>query len=733
MSITYDSTCRAFALHAGNCSYVLQVSGSGHLLTCHWGASVADADLSFVAPVRMKTNALADEPTPAFGLDTALQEAPAGNGDFRLPAYRVELANGAQDLDLRYVRHDIATGKPSLRSLPATYVEDAAEADTLTIVLRDALSGLEIQQRYTAFRNFPVIARSVSVVNAGSVPVALLGVASASVDLILPPQHVLSLDGAWGRERERHRTPVRHGVTLIQSRRGESSHHHNPFLAVCDAAADEAFGEVRGLSLVYSGNHQMAVEYDAFEVVRLQAGILPEGFRWLLEPGERFDTPECVLVYSSTGWGGLSRAYHELYRTRLVRGPWRDRLRPVLINNWEGTYFDFTSERLLAMAREAKELGVELFVLDDGWFGARASDNAALGDWVVNEQKLPGGLARLAEEINRLGMTFGLWFEPEMVSPNSDLYRAHPDWCLHVPGRPRQLLRNQLVLDITRPEVRAHVMDQIISVLRSAPIGYVKWDMNRLLDAYFSPALPAARQAEVMHRYVLAMYAMHQQVLDAFPDLLLEGCSGGGARFDPGMLFYAPQIWTSDDSDAIARLEIQAGTNLVYPLSAMSAHVSVVPNHQLGRTTPLATRFAVAGTGSFGLELDPTGFSSEERAAVAAGIAEHKRLQPIFHHGDLYRLRDDEKCVAWQVVLRDRSRAVLTCVGRLAQTNQRPGPIRLAGLDPSARYAVRELFGDERSTVASGLTLMSAGLWPVPDFQWTTADFLAKRWLLERQ
>jgi alpha-galactosidase len=732
MAISFDPASRSFALHAGPSSYVMQLSAHGHLLNRHWGGPVADADLGFLGAALDSAVLTADQPVPAYGLDSALQEAPAGNGDFRLPAYQVELANGARDLDLRYVSHHIEAGKPTLPGLPATYAVDEAEADTLTIVLRDALSGVDVHQRYSAFRDHAAIARSVTFINGGSERVILAGVASASVDLILPPQHVLSLDGAWGRERERHRSKVRPGVTLIQSRRGESSHHHNPFLALCDAHADESSGEVRALSLVYSGNHQMALEYDAFHTLRLQAGILPETFRWPLEPGQRFDAPECVLVYSSTGLGGMSRTFHRLYRTRLVRGPWRDRPRPVLLNNWEGTYFDFDSERLLAMARAAKPLGVELFVLDDGWFGARAHDRAALGDWIVNEQKLPGGLKRIADEVNALGMLFGLWFEPEMVNPDSDLYRAHPDWCLHVPGRPRQLLRSQLVLDITRAEVRDYVMTQVLTVMRSANIGYVKWDMNRLLDAYWSLGLPAARQGEVAHRYVLAMYEMHQRLLDAFPELLLEGCSGGGARFDPGMLFYAPQIWTSDDTDALARLEIQAGTSLVYPLSCMSAHVSVVPNHQLGRTTPLATRFAVAGTGSFGLELDPTLFSDEELAAVIAGVAEHKRLQAMFHEGDLFRLRDDEKYVSWLVVTEDRARAVLTEVARLGQTNQRPGPIRLAGLDPEARYEVRELFGARRTSAARGQTLIAAGLWPMPEFQWTTHDFTSRRWLLER-
>lgn len=716
MPITYDAACRAFHLRGPATSYIMQLATSGHLLHRHWGTAVGDTDVSALNLLGARVHGTVVTGHHPVGLDQDRQECPTGRGDFRLPAVQVRHSNGAVALDLRYVSHAIVAGKPQLPGLPATYVEDAAEADTLTIVLRDAASAVEVHLAYTQFRDHDAVARSTVVVNGGQTAIDVLACASAACDLDADNLDLITLDGAWCRDSIQHRTPLRPGLQAVGSRRGISTQNHSPFIAVPEHTATETTGLVRGVSLVYSGNHRMAVEVDGFAQARVVAGINPEGFTWHLAPGASFSSPEAVLVASTAGLGGMSRIYHRLYRTRLVQSAWRDRPRPVLINNWEGTYFDFNTEKLVDMARSAKDLGCDLFVLDDGWFGARTDDTKGLGDWIVNERVLPGGLARLAREISAVGMTFGLWIEPEMVNPNSDLYRAHPDWALHLPGHERWEWRNQLVLDLTRDEVRDHVMDAICAVLRSAPIGFVKWDMNRSLDALWSADLPAAQQGEVAHRYCLAVYAMHERLRREFPDLLLEGCASGGSRFDPGLLHYAPQIWTSDCSDAIERLDIQRGCSLVHPPSAISAHVTAAPNHQLHRSTPLSTRARVAGTAAFGLELDPRKMTPVERDEVRGLICEQRRLEVLFRTGDLYRLDHDQLISAWLQVSADRAQAVVTAVARAVHGNAIPRRIRLAGLDPAATYTVN---GPTATGRWSGSTLMAIGLpiEPVSDWQ----------------
>jgi alpha-galactosidase len=544
---------------------------------------------------------------------------------------------------------------------------------------------------------------------------------SASVDLPLADQRLLTLPGAWARERHVHLAPLHPGLQAVGSRRGTSSHQHNPFIALVAADAGEEHGDVRGLSLVYSGCFTAQVEVDQYAIARVQIGMQPPDLRWRLVPGASFQTPEAILVFSSAGLGAMSRTYHRLYRTRLARGPFRDAPRPILINNWEATYFDFNADKLVAIAARAKDIGVELMVLDDGWFGARKDDRAGLGDWVVNEDKLPGGLSTLAARIEALDMRFGIWFEPEMVSPDSDLYRAHPDWCLHIPGRPRTEARSQLVLDLTRSEVREYVYEAIARVLRSARISYVKWDMNRHLTEVWSPAHPAG---EVHHRYCLGVYALLERITSEFPQVLFESCSGGGGRFDPGMLHYLPQVWTSDNTDAIARLAIQFGTSLVYPLSAMGAHVSAVPNHQNQRLTPMTTRGHVAFTGAFGFELDLTTLSAEDLAAARNLVCEYQRVRGLLAAGDLYRLRapEDQTWAAWMVVAPDGSQALVTYVRILAGSNPPLPVLRLRGLQPEARYRLDE--GDE---ILGGEVLMAIGLRP-----FIARDFTSRTWHLER-
>lgn len=479
-------------------------------------------------------------------------------------------------------------------------------------------------------------------------------------------------------------------------------------MALTTPNVTQTAGEVYSMHFVYSGNFEAQIGVDQFDRVRMVMGINPYHFSWKLEDGQSFQAPEVVMVYSDEGLGKMSRTYHDLYRNHLIRSAWRDRKRPILINNWEGTYFDFNTEKLLSIARGAGELGIEMLVMDDGWFGDRYDDNRALGDWHVNEEKLPGGLKRLAEEVNKLGMRFGIWMEPEMVSPDSQLYRAHPDWAIQVPGRRAGLCRNQYVLDITRPEVLEYVWEQISGTLKSANIEYLKWDMNRQLSDLGSYGLEPDRQGELYHRYVLAVYALQERLHREFPELLVENCSGGGARYDPGMLYYSPQIWCSDDTDAVERLSIQEGTALIYPLSTMGAHVSDCPNHTVGRSTPFETRGHVALAGTFGYELDITRLSREDQEWIPRQVEMYHRYHDLVREGDYYRIasyRENREFDCWAVISKDKKQALVTFVQVLGRANCHSRILRLQGLDPNARYRI-----EGTDQVFGGDTLLYAGL-----------------------
>ena len=499
-------------------------------------------------------------------LDPVGLEVPTtGRGDLRAPALAVRHADGSSILDLVYREHRLLPGKPALPGLPSTYVEDDAEADSVEVLLEDAPSGLLVGLLLTIYRDRPVIVRSLRVVNEGREALELGTAMSASLDLPDADWHLAQLTGAWGRECHVTEAPLVRGRRALASRHGTSSHYQNPFLLLRRPATTEASGEAIGLSLVYSGNFLAEVEVDPFDTVRARLGLDPETLRWQLLPGASFQAPEAVLAWSDEGVGGVSDAYHRLYRERLVRGPWRDRPRPVLLNSWEGVYFDFDEERVVEMAAAAADLGVELFVLDDGWFGRRDDDTSSLGDWTVDARKLPSGLPALVARINDLGLAFGLWIEPEMVNPDSRLFEAHPEWAVGIPGRSRSELRNQLVLDLSNPQVVEHLAEVIGAVLASAPIAYVKWDMNRIITEPYGASLPPEQQGEFFHRYVLGLYDLYGRLTSRFPDILFESCASGGGRFDPGLLAYAPQAWTSDDTDAVERLRIQYGTSLAYP------------------------------------------------------------------------------------------------------------------------------------------------------------------------
>lgn len=722
MSIYYHEEEGIFHLQSKEMSYVIQLV-EGYPAHAYWGKRLRDeGSLRGIITV-VERSSFCPNPVQEdkrISLDTLPQEYPQyGSSDFRHPAYQVQLEDGTRITELKYAGHRIIDGKPRLEGLPAVYVESDSEAQTLELDLIDAYTGLKVVLTYTIFEQMSAITRSARFVHEGEQPLRLWRALSASIDFHDADYEWLSLSGAWARERHINRRVLGPGSTKIESRRGSSSHQLNPFAALLRPNADEDQGDVFGFSLVYSGSFVAEAEVDQFATTRVSIGINPFDFSWLLAPGQSFQTPEAVLVYSSEGLGGMSRTYHKLYRTRLCRGVHRDKERPILVNNWEATYFQFNADKIESIAQTAGELGIELFVLDDGWFGKRDDDTSSLGDWVVDRSKLPNGLEDLASRVNAQGLQFGLWVEPEMVSPDSRLYREHPDWCIHVPNRRRTEARNQLVLDLSRPEVRDYLFQSLSAVFSSIPLAYVKWDMNRNMSEIGSAGSPPELQTETAHRYMLGLYELLERLTGAFPQILFESCSGGGGRFDPGMLYYMPQTWTSDDTDAMERLKIQYGTSLVYPVSSMGAHVSDVPNHQVGRITPLTTRGDVAMSGNFGYELDLTRFTPEEKTIVKQQVALYKEIRGLVQQGDFYRLKSpfEGNETAWMFVSEDRSEAIVFFFRLLAEPNPPLRRLALKGLNPDYDYQLDD--SDER---LGGDRLMQIGL-PVPAQQ---QDFFSR-------
>lgn len=728
MGIIFDEKMKRFHLQGGNTSYIMEISEDGHLAHLYWGKKLRRSDSRELLKLRERCSFspnVYEASNSGLSLDTLPQEYPAyGNTDFRMPAYAIGHENGSTISDLRYEEHKILHGKSKLIGLPSIYCEQGDNVATLEITLKDKVSGLIAVLSYSVYEEYSVIARSVCFKNDGKEELELQRALSMSVDFGHKDFDLLQLSGAWARERHIERNSLRSGNNSIESRRGASSHNNNPFIALLSKDATEDFGEAYGFNLVYSGNFLASAEVDQYCTTRISMGINPFDFKWLLTPGESFQTPEAVLVYSNEGIGGMSRTYHKLYRTRLCRGEYRDKARPILVNNWEATYFNFNAEKIENIAKAGSELGIELFVLDDGWFGKRNDDKSSLGDWFVDKNKLPGGIKDLAERVNRIGLKFGLWFEPEMISPDSELYRNHPDWCLHVPGRPRSEGRNQLILDLCRPEVCEYIIDTVSEILSNAPIDYVKWDMNRNMTEIGTLSLPPERQRETAHRYMLGLYKILESITAAFPNVLFESCSGGGGRFDGGMLYYMPQTWTSDDSDAIERLKIQYGTSIVYPSSTMGAHVSAIPNHQVGRNTPLSTRGAVAMSGNFGYELDLTKFTAEEKEIAKKQVLECKALRKLIQFGDMYRLLNPfkENAAAWMFVSEDKNEAFLVYTRVLATPNAPIERLRLKGLNPELDY----LLVDSKVCIG-GDELMYNGL-VIPEL---SGDFMSLTYKLE--
>ncbi len=696
-------------IDTANTSYVIGIIDEeqflGHI---YYGAYLNDYHLAHVLRVQEPPYIPSENNGERVSfLDSfPMEYPPHGLGDFREDCISIEMPSGSTGLSLTFVSLRILEGKPALSGLPAAF-GSKEECTSLEIVCEDVHTGLRAVLLYTAFEKKDVITRSVRIINGGKEPLYLTRALSACLDMDDKDFEVLSLHGSWARERQIQRMPVGYGRYSAESLRGESSHQEHPFLALLSRGADQEHGEVYAMHFVYSGNFKALVEKDQFDQIRMVMGIHPEDFKWKLEPECEFQAPEVVMVYSGEGLGKMTRIFHDFYRNHLIQGVYRDKERPVLINNWEATYFDFNREKLIQIAKEASKRGIEMLVMDDGWFGNRYDERRSLGDWYVNEEKLPGGLKALVDEINGLGMKFGIWFEPEMISPDSDLYRAHPDWAIAIQGREGSLCRNQYVLDLTRKEVVDYVYERISAILHSANIEYVKWDMNRQLSDVGSACLPPDRTGELYHRYMLAVYELQERMLKEFPYLLLENCSGGGARFDPGMLFYSPQIWCSDDADAIERLKIQEGTALIYPLSTIGAHVSACPNHTVGRNTPFETRGNVALTGTFGYELDITKLSEEEKEMIPAQIAMYHKYNELIRCGDYYRIAsysENHFYDCYGVVSKDKSEALYTFVQVLGRPNCHSRKIYFKGLAPAKKYRIE---GEEE--IFTGDVLMKAG------------------------
>ncbi|MCI9339194.1 MAG: alpha-galactosidase [Dorea sp.] len=737
MGILYNEQAGIFKLDALDTSYVIGIFDDERFVShLYYGKKIIDSDVRYLYGPLYQVRPSVLPGQAGRIMDAVPFEYPTfGCGDYREHCLEVETVDGYHACDLRYEAHKIYPGKPALEGLPSTFEREAGDCNTLELVCRDKVLNLGVTLLYTVFEQLNVITRAVLVTNEESNAVYIKRALSGCVEFDHQNFDVLTLHGSWERECGPVRTPLRQGKIVTESTRGESGPTDNPFLAVLSCDATEDTGEVFAMNLVYSGNFLGVAQGHHFRGTRIVMGINPVNFSWKLEPGDTFTAPEVVMVYSDRGLGKMSRTFHDLYRGHLIRDVYPDTSRPVLINNWEATYFGFTFDRLIEIAAEASKCGIELFVLDDGWFGDRNDETKGLGDWFVNEEKLPGGIARLSKEINKLGMKFGLWIEPEMVSPDSKLFREHPDWAIQIPGRHRSLFRHQYVLDWSRREVRSHIYDMIHQVLSGANVEYIKWDMNRTLTEAASAALPADRQGELCHRYVLGVYEIMGRLREDFPSLLLENCSAGGSRFDPGVLYYSPQIWGSDDSDAIERIQIEMGASMCYPLSAIGAHVSAVPNHQTGRITPLETRGYAAMAGTFGYELNIAQMSEAEKAVIREQVDIYHKYNWIVKEGDLYRIGDpfanrDHAC--WMVVSRDKKEALVTYI----QTHALPGyfgsarKLRLKGLMDEAVYRVEVISvssevvnrdahleggqnaGKGREVLeVSGSALMNAGYW----------------------
>lgn len=740
MSIIFNEESKEFHLFNNNISYIIKILRNNQLGQLYFGKRIHERNNYdyLIENAYRPMSAYVYEGEYGFSLEHIKQEYPSyGTTDFKYPAYEILQENGSKITNFEYVSHKIYSGKPILKGLPATYTEGPSEADTLEVTLFDSLINVELVLIYTIFNNESVITRSCRFINKNSEGLKLTNAMSMCLDLPDCNYEWIQLSGAWGREREVRKRKLEQGIQSISSARGNSSHNHNPFIALKRPNADEFQGEALGFSLVYSGNFLAQVEVDTYDVTRVLMGINPFGFEWYLGKGEEFQTPEVVIVYSDKGMNGVSQTYHKLYRKRLCRGEWRDKVRPILINNWEATYFDFTEDILVDIAKTAKEDGIELFVLDDGWFGSRCNDTSGLGDWYANINRLPNGISGLSKRIEDLGMKFGLWFELEMVNKDSDLYRNHPEWIIQTPNRNLSHGRNQYVLDFANPEVVDYIYEMVDNILSESSISYIKWDMNRSITECYSLFLPNYRQGEVFHRYILGVYDLYERLINKHPYILFESCSSGGGRFDAGMMYYAPQCWTSDDSDAVERIKIQYGTSYAYPISSMGAHVSIAPNHQLFRDTPLEIRGNVAYFGAFGYELDLTKLSKDEHEIIKKQVEFVKEYRELIQKGSFFRLQSpfENNISAWMVVSEDKREAIVAYFKVLNDINCPFRRIKLQGLDENLLYSLKETnnsyYGSELMNLGLITTDPSAG--QVIDGGETCTDYWSKIYILKAE
>lgn len=692
--IYINSKKKVFHLQTRDCSYIFRVLPSGHLGHVFYGKKLRNNDsfenLGDIPDLAFGSSTSYEESQPGFSLNhTTLEYGFYGKGDYRNPAVSLEGVDGNRTFDFTYREYKNIAVKGELQGLPSSYANEGEESNTIEIYLEDTILNVELCLSYTVFPEKNIFTRNVRLYNGGYAPITLDKITSFSLDFDHQDFDLITLDGAWSRERHSHRRALNYGKTEISSRKGVSSPDHNPFLLLCEPSADEQRGEVYGFSLVYSGNHSSSVEVNPHDYSRVMMGINDFDFSWTLQSGETFQTPESVLAYSQCGLNGISSLFHNFIRHNIVRGEWKYKERPVLINNWEATYFDFNEKKLLNLAKEAKSLGMELFVLDDGWFGKRNSDKTSLGDWFVNTKKLPNGVKGLAEKINKLGLDFGIWVEPEMISIESELYKKHPEWLVATPHRKASPGRYQHLLDLSNQDVCDFIYESMSDLFKSANISYVKWDMNRNFSDIYSAQLENSRQKEFAHRYVLGLYDILERLTKEFPQILFESCASGGSRFDLGMFCYMPQIWTSDDTDAIERLHIQYGSSLFAPLSVMGAHVSAVPNHQVMRQTPIESRFNTEAFGLLGYELDLTKLSNFEKKVVKKQVAFYKKHRLLLQFGKFYRLNNpsEHNISLWMVVSEDKKEALLGYYQKMATPNPGKERYKLVGLDKEKLYS----------------------------------------------
>lgn len=707
MSIIYDDKEKIFLINTIETTYAIGIMGQ-YLVHLYWGKRISGKfSINDIMPYVSRPYAsIFRKDVNPYSNECLPMEYPAfGSCDPRYPAIEIDYGDG-NFLNLEYTGYIIYRGKHKIDSLPSSFGTEN-EVTTLEIELTDKTKNTQVVLMYSVFEEMNVITRSVKINNLGTEDIIVDKVLSASVDFFENDFQMISLSGAWARERHIEKIDLHHGNTMIESRRGASSHQLNPFIALARKGATETYGDVFSMNFVYSGNFVAGAEVDHYQMTRMYMGINPFNFSWKLSPGKVFQSPEVIMVYSDEGLGKMSRVYHDFFREHICKSKYSKKVRPILINNWEATYYDFNEEKLIKLAKKAKEIGVEMIVLDDGWFGERNDPSSSLGDWYVNKSKLPNGIDGLAKKIDEIDMKFGIWVEPEMISEKSVLFGKHPDWVMGSCSEYISEGRNQYILDLSNPEVCEYIIDVLSDLFSSAKISYVKWDMNRSMNEVNSRYIDNDRQKEVAHRYILGLYYILDTLTERFPNILFEGCAGGGGRFDAGMLYYMPQIWTSDCTDAIERLYIQYGTSLVYPALSMGAHVSVVPNHQLGRTTSIETRINVALLGQFGLELDVEKCSDEELSHLRKGIAKYKELREIIQFGDMYRLCSpfDSNSASWEFISKDKKDILVFNFCIFTNANPKFSFLHLQGLEEDAIY-----YDEEHNIKLSGSVLMRNGI-----------------------